>query len=467
MNELLSARVEEFLRRNDLVGERLVVAVSGGPDSVCLLHVLAGLKEKLSLLLHVAHVDHGLRGDSAVDAAYVAHLAEGLGLPVTVERVDVQSYRRERALGLEEAAREVRYGFLASLAGDLDTPYIVTGHTASDHVETILLHLIRGAGLEGLVGLRPLTPWTQGERRIVLVRPLLTTKRTETEEYCHQMRLKSCLDETNLSPAPLRNRIRLELLPYLRGYNPGIDEALVRLASSVDTDLSYLKTETAKAWETVVKEADGAMALDKAAFLALPVAIQRHLLRSVLGWVQGGLKDIEKHHIENIMLNIGLPAGRHLDLPRGIAFTVDYNCYWLGRRDNLPSPYPAICGEYPLAIPGITHMPGWEVEARIEQERTLQDDGELVAYFDLELVGQGLAVRPWHPGDRFVPLGQGHDKKIRAFMIAQKVPRHWRRHVPLVVSPQQIAWLVGQRLDDRAKVTASTRRILRLQFKRV
>lgn len=466
MMEPVSAKVGAFLRRYNLAGAKLIVAVSGGPDSVCLLHTLVGLKTELSLTLHVAHLDHGLRGDSAGDATYVVQMAQGLGVPVTAQKADIHSHSRDNRLGVEEAARELRYRFMAELAEELGTPYIVTGHTFNDYVETVLLHVIRGTGLQGLIGLKPLTPWTQDKHQIVLVRPLLDIKRVESENYCQEAGLEPRLDPTNLSLAPLRNRIRLELLPLLREYNPGIEKVLLRLSTNVRADLKYLDDEVAGVWDGVVHETEWAVTLDKEGLLRLPEALQRHLLRRVLGRLPCGLKDVEMHHIESLISGFSLAAGRCIELPHRVVFAVGYHCYWLGRADKLPSPYPIIAGEYTLAVPGITSLPGWRIEAKLTQGRVPQGENRFVVYFDEEASGQELAVRAWRSGDRFVPLGLTQEKKLGEFMIAAKIPRRWRENIPLVVSPQQIIWLVGHRLDDRVKVTSNSRRTLRLEFKK-
>lgn len=443
-----------------------MAAVSGGPDSCCLLHVLASLREELSLAIQVAHLDHGLREDSAADALYVKQLAEGWGLPVRIQRADVKGYRREKGLGLEEAAREVRYRFLAGVAGEFGTPFIVTGHTMNDQAETVLLHIIRGTGLKGLIGLKSLSPWTDGEHRAILVRPLLKIKRAETENYCRQAALEPRQDATNLLLAPLRNRIRLKLLPELKEYNPGIEEALLRLAATAEGDLAYLEAEIDTKWGLVVREGEEAVALDKAALRGLAPALQRHFLRRVIERLPGGLRDVEMSHIESLVAGLDLRAGLSIALPHGIIFAVDYNCYWLGLADSLPSPYPALPGESPLNIPGITQLPGWRVEASIVTGRPSQTADGFTAYLDAASSGEELAVRSRQRGDGFVPLGMAREKKLGEFMIAAKIPRRWRKHLPLVVSPRQIVWLVGHRLDERVKVTAETKKVLRLEFKK-
>jgi tRNA(Ile)-lysidine synthase len=219
----LTQQVLDFIREKGLVksGEKLVVAVSGGPDSVCLLHILADLRSELGVELHVAHLNHRLRGkDSEADAAYVAGLTRRLGLPATVASSDVEAYQKKKHISLEEAAREVRYDFLAEVARKMGAARVAVGHTADDHIETVLMHLLRGSGTGGLRGMRPLTAYGD----LIIIRPLLALSGRDTIAYCRQHRLRPRRDASNFSPEPLRNRIRHNLLPELRKYNrrPGL-----------------------------------------------------------------------------------------------------------------------------------------------------------------------------------------------------------------------------------------------------
>ena len=190
--EQLTCRVLHFIQEQQLISEsqKLLVAVSGGADSVCLLHILVALQKELDITLHVAHLDHQLRGaESEADARYVADLAHRLGIPATVERRDVKAYKARRHVSLEEAAREVRYFFLAQVVESIGANGVAVGHTADDHVETILMHLIRGSGTRGLRGLQPLRRWQYSGGSLTIIRPLLTASREETAGYCHHHRL--------------------------------------------------------------------------------------------------------------------------------------------------------------------------------------------------------------------------------------------------------------------------------------
>jgi len=468
MTQELPQRVSHFFRQHGLAGSKLVLAVSGGTDSVCLLHLLSNLKDELGLTLHVAHLDHRLRGDeSRADAEYVSALAERLGVAATLGQADVKAYRKEKKLSLEEAAREVRYAFLAGVARSLGTRFIVTGHTLDDHVETVLLHIIRGSGTRGLAGLKPLTTRTVDNTQLTIVRPLFDIMRTETLEYCHRQGLEPRLDSSNFELSPLRNKIRLQLMPLLTRYNSNISGVLTRLSVTASDEMDYLDQQITELWERVARREGDVITLDKEALRCVHPALKRHLLRACFKQLLGNLKDIESRHIEEILAVIDKPAGRQISLPYRLVFAVGYDNYWLGKEDEIPCPFPAMEGERRLTVPGVTDMRGWRVETAIVKTFEQSDVNALVAYLDLDAVGQDFTVRMWKRSDRFQPLGLGAEKKLGEFMIDARVPRLWRHNIPIVVSAQHIVWLVGYRLDERAKVTSRTRRVLRLEFRRI
>ena len=467
----LEQRVLGFIRAHHQVSPHapLVVAVSGGADSVCLLHVLNRLRGELQAELHVAHLDHRLRGaESRGDAVYVAGMARRLGITATIEECDVRAYHAERDVTLEEAAREVRYAFLAKVAVSINADRVAVGHTTDDHAETVLMHIIRGTGTTGLRGLQPVAGWRASTDGITVVRPLLEVTRKDTLEYCRQCRMRPRVDVSNFSLSPLRNRLRHHLLPLLQEYNPQIVKALVRTARIAGDDLGVLDRETARLWEAVVRRQADTVIIDGAGFLELPSGLQRNLLRRAMEELLGSPMDIEARHIEEMLAALTLPAGRRLSLPGGLFFTVEYDRYLLGADPSALCPYPGPCGEFVLKVPGVTITPGWRVETVMSGPGQVvgEEDG-FTAHLDADRIGQRILVRTRRPGDRFRPLGMSETKKLGEFMIDARVPRAWRPRVPVVCSGDDILWVVGWRIDDRARVTENTREVLRVRFERV
>ncbi|MCL0048195.1 tRNA lysidine(34) synthetase TilS [Dehalococcoidia bacterium] len=470
-----------------------VVGVSGGADSVCLLHVLYQLRDKLGLDLHVAHLNHQLRGAEAdADAEYVSSLARRLGIAATIETRDVKAYQSATRSSLEEAAREVRYAFFAEVAQATGAGAVAVGHTADDQAETLLMHLIRGTGLLGLRGMQPRSRWRlpDEETQLTVIRPLLEISREETEAYCAACELSPRLDSSNISSKYLRSRIRAELMPVLLEYNPGIRESLGRAARTVAADIAHLDEEVARLWDSVAVERPDVVALDNQAFSVLSPALKRHLLRSALGRLLGDLRDIELVHIEGLLKVMERPAGKRLSLPGGLAFHGGYTESLITRAEDAPCPLPPLAGEHHLAIPGETMLSGWRVRARVIESKPCPVDdaghnhasrtedfwGDPViggkdscrtsykACLDFDLTGTQFVVRSRRDGDRFHPLGMDNSKKLQDFMVDAKIPRAWRDRVPLVCAGEQIFWVVGWRIDHHVRVTDSTRRVLCLEF---
>lgn len=468
--EPLEQRVLHFVQEQHLIPgpSHLLVAVSGGPDSVCLLHILVTLQAKLDIKLAVAHLNHQLRGTEAdADAEYVGKLARELGLPATIEKRDVKSYQAQHHLSLEEAAREVRYTFLAEVARSTGAERVAVGHTRDDHIETVLMHLIRGTGTRGLRGLQPHHEWQLSGNVLTVIRPLLPVSREETARYCHEHQLKPRLDTSNLSLSPLRNRIRHELLPRLQSYNPQIREALLRTAAIASGDIAFIDEASTRLWNEVAQWKGSTIVLAKEQFLQLPTAIQRTLLRTALEKLLANPRDIEMRHIAELMAALSKPAGKRISLPGGLDFSVEYGRYLLSRDPAALSPFPPLEGEFNLTVPGETRLPGWLVKADFLFRQPLPESTDnFVAHFDLDMAGKELTVRTRRPGDRFPPLGMSQPKKVGEFMVDAKIPHAWRERIPVVCSPEQIIWLVGYRISERVKVTEKTQQILRLKFER-
>jgi tRNA(Ile)-lysidine synthase len=313
----LGQNVIQFIKEHNLIsdGGKVIVGVSGGADSVCLLDILVKHRNELNITLHVAHLNHMLRDkESEEDEQYIRQLSHRFNIPATIERRSATSYQRQKKCSLEEAAREVRYHFFAEVAQRENSNCVTVGHTRDDDVETVLMHLLRGTGMSGLRGLQPLSLMQPGDDtvRIKIIRPLLKTGRNETEEYCKQHRLSIRQDSSNRDTAFLRNRIRLELLPHLRDYNPRIDDALLRMAHSVEENISCIEMLASLKWNELVEQRGSALYLNISKVSELHPALQKQLFRMAIERVAGTLKDIESDHIEQMVQFIIKPSGKTL-----------------------------------------------------------------------------------------------------------------------------------------------------------
>ena len=494
----LELRVIDFIHEHDLFspGEAVVIGVSGGPDSVCLLHLLSKRQEELDIRLHVAHLDHGLRGtESEADAIYVGGLAASLSLPITVERQDVAAYKADRGCCMEEAARELRYAFFVKVANEVGAKRVAVGHTLDDQVETVLMHILRGTGTSGLRGLEPCSPMPYSKQKghcerseaiqVLVIRPLLKVSREETLHYCQEFDLRPRFDSSNVSLSYLRNRLRLELLPLLREYNPSVDEALLRLAEIARDDSVFIEEQVLGSWNKVARLENGAIYLDRAKTAGLAVALQRQLIRLAIARTLGDIRDIEANHIEAVRSLLSKPVGKKYFLPHGLVCQGEYDeiviaqnrAIHLEQALSAPHPFLPLQGEISLKVPGETIFPGWRVLANIletpAQTLCLKGRGkgekgrDFIAEFDLRQTGTELFVRQRRPGDRFQPLGMNMSKKLQEFMVDAKIPLPWRDCVPVVCTPRQIIWVTGYRIDDRVKVTQATKEVLRLEFIRL
>ena len=467
-------RVRDSLTSAGMTGKSLVVAVSGGPDSLALLYSLHGLQAELRLALHGAHLDHGLRGEaSRADAKYVKGILESLRLPYTLERADVASYQALHRVSLEQAARTVRYDFLARVARHENADAVAVGHTADDQAETVLMHIIRGSGLSGLQGMQMMATRRCEAGDIQILRPMLSIPRHETVEYCRSIGLEPCEDESNLSLEFTRNRVRHQLIPLLQQFNPAVRDALVRLAGSTRHDLSFIKREVDARWQAIATVEEGRVSLGLDELRGLDPAIQRHLVRRAVGSVKGDLEDLQQVHGEDMLRLIAWPPGTTLDLPGGITFTVGYDVATIAaaRRDDCLTP--RIVGEQAIRIPGETRFGGWLITADVIQRQTEISAAKLQAASDdfsavlnSNVAEDGLVMRGRRDGDRFQPLGMKGHKKLQDFMVDDKIPRERRDGVPIVASGSGIVWVVGHRIADWARVPDDASKCLVLRFDR-
>ena len=480
--------VTSYIERHHLLPEagEIVVGVSGGADSLCLLHLLHRLcgpgKRYPGLRLQVAHLNHKLRGEAGTrDAAVVARIAAGWELPVTIGEVDVPALARQERRSLEDTARAARYRFLRQVAQGQP---IAVAHHADDQVETLLLHWLRGAGLAGMVGMLP--------RQQNIIRPLLEVSHAETVAYCRRHGIVPVEDASNTDPHFLRNRIRHELLPLLESLNPGIRATLLRAADVMRIDAGWIKEQIDACWlDIVIAEHDTNIRLSLGALLVLPLSIQRHLLRRVTARLCAGQSPLELRHymlIEDLLHRKNTGERLVLDLPHRLLIAREADQVLFERLQidvaKQPLPVQEENSAALLPIPGRTPVPGtsWLAVAETLPGELLQEvrsalsreDWSAVwqllpptsdaAYVDADVVGTSLEVRVRRPGDRMQPLGMAHEKKVQDVLVDKHVARADRSRIPLFLSAFHSVWLAGVCLDDRVRLTSKTRRILRLSI---
>ncbi len=445
-------KVLQTVRRHAMLagGETVLVGVSGGADSVALLHALLALRSRLSLTLHVLHVHHGLRPETDEEAAFAESLGRRLNVPVTVERVQVPSAPGE---SLEARARKARYAAFRKWAGALGASKIALGHTADDQAETVLMRLLEGAGPRGLAGIPPV--------RGLFVRPLIETRRPEIEAELVRAGVSWVEDPSNRDLKFLRNRIRHDLLPFLAGaYNPQITEALCRaaaLARELVQDVEALaRQELDRLAET---EEGGGLVLSRAALGALQPAIGEEVLRQALISL-GERRPLRAWALRTLRMSLDVTSLTPSKL----------GSVWLevsGDRVRFSRANEEALSETSLPVPGAIALPqaGLRLEVReFESPHPYRPpvDPWIVA-FDRGALPPVLTVRSRRPGDRFHPFGAPGAKRLKAFLIDAKIPRWRRDRLPLLLANDEIAWVVGVRRGAVAPVTATTRRIVEVR----
>lgn len=475
--------VRAFIRREQLLspGDRVVVGVSGGSDSLCLLHLLWSSRDALGIEPHAAHLNHLIRGqDAEADARFVTDLAARWGVPCTAEARDVPAVAREQKLSIEEAARRVRYAFLSDVAHQTGATRIAVGHNADDQSETVLMHWLRGAGLAGLRGMLPATRMadlrlvvrTETAGGLWLIRPLLETTRADIERYCETQGLIPRFDRSNLDTTLYRNKLRHELLPYLeRDFKPRFREILRRSARVIRDDYDLLSSLCDRAWTRVMRKISRvAVTFDLEPWRALHPSLQRATLRQAVQHLRWSLRDVSFEHIE-AAVTIGREGivGARATLPRGVMLTVGYKTLLVAEADFAPPPdFCALnVASVPLTVPGVTHLPGGgQVRIAIVSRTELpldwsQNADPWRAFLDAAVVGKSLYLRQRRDGDRFCPLGLGgRHKLVSELLVNAKVPSCWRDQVPLLIREDgEIMWICGWHVDERARVRDETSKV--------
>lgn len=452
----LARRVEKSLLRHRLasVGQRLLVAVSGGPDSVALLGVLWELRSRWAWELAVAHVHHGLRGqDAEEDLAFVRSMAHDLGLDFLCRRVEPGSLRIP-GRSVQEAAREARYQLLEEMAEEFGAQAVALGHQADDQAETVLAAVIRGAGLRGLAAM----PYLKGR----MVRPMLEVGREEILEYLKEKGMSFRMDPSNKDPRYLRVRIRHELIPLLRSrFHQGIRQVLCRTARLCSLEEEFLDNQARVLWRDMAQKEGGAVCISLAAYRGVPKPLRLRILRFAYGAARGSPRGLGLQHAE-AMDELAHQDGqeRCLDLPGHMRFLVSGERLLLAEATEFQSR----CFCYRVTVPGQTWLPEaallieWDL-LEVPNGLTEMQQGEFL--MDMDKIQGPMFLRSPAPGDKLKPKGLGGSKKLQDLLVDAHVPRRQRWRVPVLADARGVLWVVGHRLDERVSPGPGTRRFLR------
>lgn len=453
--ERVSGTIEEYgmIERGDTV----LVGLSGGPDSVALLYLLLELCSPMNLRIVAFHLDHRLRPESAEDAAFVSRLCRALGVGLESESFDVLAYIQKEGLSVEDGARRVRYRLLERAANKVGADKIALGHHADDQVETFLMRIIRGSGLAGLTSIPPV--------RGRFIRPLIGVRRGEILAFLAEKSANFVIDASNEDTSYLRNRVRAHLIPELLEYNPAFVDVALQNVRSIRDDETLLEELGMSAFrKTAEIEEDGSVVIEARSLSTMAPALARRVVRKGIETVKGDLLGIDFRHVKLIL--DGLAAGSlSQDLPGEVAAILERGKLVIFRTGASGL---AISEEIEVRIPGELPLPklGVAIEGEIvdaDHHSLLRVPG--IAQLDYDLLKAPLIVRAWRPGDFFYPLGMKGRKKVQDFLVDEKISRRKRRAILVLQAGGDIVWLAGLRIDDRYKVSPSTRRIALLRLK--
>lgn len=438
--------------------DKVVVGVSGGADSLCLLHVLNSIKNEIGIEIFAVHLNHQFRGAEAdADAEFVEDICRRWEIPYKIASVDVPAYARQHGLSPEEAGREIRYKLFRDVKKIINANKIAVAQNLNDNVETILMRIFRGTGLEGLKGIDISID--------EIIRPLLETDRASIEEYCRQNNLEPRVDKTNLQPVYSRNKIRLELIPYLKeSFNPNLNEGIVRLSQIIKEENDYLEQQANKLMNNIVKIEEQRLLIKIDDLIELHQAMQKRLLRKAVEQLADTLNGFEYKHFQGIIELLDKGTGAALELPKNIKAYISYENLILTKKleNEHKKYYYKLKYDYENKIDEL----GIVVSIKLINHASmsmLQKHTNTI-YIDADKVMQGLVLRNRQQGDMFSPIGMLGSKKLKDYFIDKKIPREKRDEIFLLADGNEIVWIIGGLISEKYKITTQTEKVIVICF---
>ncbi len=458
-------KVLSTINKHNLIqkGDKIVLGLSGGPDSVCLLHVLNRLKKDFNIEIYAAHLNHQIRGiEAQKDALYVSKLCEDMGIIFFVKSINVPKYCENEGLSLEEGARKLRYEMFYEIKDKIKANKIAIGHNLNDQAETVMMRIMRGTGLKGLKGIDYI-------RDNCIIRPILDVERNEIEEYCEAYNLNPRIDKTNLENIYTRNKIRLDLLPYMKdNFNSNVIESIVRMSNSLKSDNDYIEKEAEAKFREVsnIKE-KGFVEINLDDFVCLHDAIKVRVLRNSIKHILGDTNFVDQRHIEDIMsLEDNSKVNKMLTLPRNIFVYRKKDCIILTNEEIVNEEI-----EFYYNVPSNGFIKIKELKQIIETQvmsidryKSMKLDNSSKG-FDFNKVKGGIVIRSRRQGDK-IKLAMG-SKKVKDLFIDLKIPREERCKIPIITDSEGIICVGDYKISENYKIDENTKEVLKINFNKL
>lgn len=458
-------KVLSTINKHNLIqkGDKIVLGLSGLTDSVCLLHVLNRLKKDFNIEIYAAHLNHQIRGiEAQKDALYVSKLCEDMGIIFFVKSINVPKYCENEGLSLEEGARKLRYEMFYEIKDKIKANKIAIGHNLNDQAETVMMRIMRGTGLKGLKGIDYI-------RDNCIIRPILDVERNEIEEYCEAYNLNPRIDKTNLENIYTRNKIRLDLLPYMKdNFNSNVIESIVRMSNSLKSDNDYIEKEAEAKFREVsnIKE-KGFVEINLDDFVCLHDAIKVRVLRNSIKHILGDTNFVDQRHIEDIMsLEDNSKVNKMLTLPR--------NIFVYRKKDSIILTNEEIVNEeieFYYNVPSNGFIKIKELKQIIETQvmsidryKSMKLDNSSKG-FDFNKVKGGIVIRSRRQGDK-IKLAMG-SKKVKDLFIDLKIPREERCKIPIITDGEGIICVGDYKISENYKIDESTKEVLKINFNKL
>ena len=450
----MKKKVLEFIRKNKLVkkGNSVVLGVSGGADSICMLKILSDLQKRLGISLYVLHINHMIRGEEAdQDAAFVKKICTKFKVPHRIISVDVPALAEREGLSEEEAGRYVRYDEFSKYAYEVGATKIAVAHNSNDNAETVLMNLARGTGIKGLGGISPKREMEDANGNVVeVIRPILCLSRKEIEDYLKENEIEYRNDSTNDSTDYTRNKIRLEIMPLLENINDNAMQNITNASNELADTSDYIEKDVDEAYEEFVTEEDGKLFLSDESFAIDPIVLTG-VIRKMIEHIAGKLKDITRIHVGDVVSLSEKQVGKKIDLPYSIVAEREYDgISMFSESDDAKS-----------------ETKKKEVIISFEEggfDRNNIEELKYTKWLDYDKIND-VVVRTRKKGDYIVIDSDGATKKLKKYFIDEKIPRRERDEVLLVADGSHILWVVGYRISEDVKVTSDTNKVVKLEYK--